>query len=247
MKLSREERLGIALAVENSSEELKMSDKDRKLLRKISRYIATFQLSEYEVEEIRKELIGISEQARMRGEHLEEAIGMDYEKFCNEMITAVTEIEIPPRYKRLRVTGTFLIIGGIWNLLAALLALYFFIPMCLWERGFRETYYHQFWLYICYLLFITSITGVLALLGGIKGRLKCGNVMEAKKCFRYGAVLLVLHTGATLADIIRTMLWGPWNAMEIFQFLYIGSLIVIFTILILYTKAARQNMQTGKA
>ena len=90
MKMNKAQRQGLTMAMENSCEELNLNERDRKLLRKISKYILTFSLNEYETEELRKELIGISMQAELRGESLEAAIGMDYEEFCNEMINALT-------------------------------------------------------------------------------------------------------------------------------------------------------------
>lgn len=135
----------------------------------------------------------------------EEAIGMPYQEFCREMITAFTELEIPIKYRRLRVTGTLLMIGGVYNLIVALLALY----------------------------------------GGVKGRLKCGDAKEAGKCFWCGAVLLGLHTAALIWDIATMIRWQTWGAARIFVIIYAGSLVLIFTTLILYTTAASQNRKAG--
>lgn len=241
MKMNKAQRQGLTMAMENSCEELNLNERDRKLLRKISKYILTFSLNEYETEELRKELIGISMQAELRGESLEAAIGTDYEEFCNEMINALTEHEIPVRYKRLKVTGTLLMIGGIYNLMIAVLSLYLFVDMCSWGWEFVRAYYYRSWIYICYLLLITAATGALALYGGVKGRMKCGNPKAAEQCFKCGVVLLALHAGAVLWDVVTMVMWKTWGIAPTLQIIYVCSLVVIFTTLLLYTEAANKS------
>lgn len=241
-RLSREERLGIALAVENGGLEVKLGEKDRKLLRKISKYIYTFPLSECETEDIRKELIGMTSQAELRGESLEEAIGMPYKTFCNELIKAAANLEIPPKREMLRITGTLVMLDGILYLFVAFM--YLLMIFVIWAIGMEAFNYPPgVPILFHYCQFgIALITGSLAFYGGRKGRLRCGDRKAADECLLCGIALLILQGAATMATgVAMTQIWRIRTVKELFSVNDTISLIVTFTILILFTAASIKN------
>lgn len=71
---------------ENNLEEKKLSKENNSILTDMVIYLKSYSLIEYDVEVMRKELIGMALEAQLRNEKLSEVIGDDYKKICNELM-----------------------------------------------------------------------------------------------------------------------------------------------------------------
>lgn len=74
----------------NEAEASGLEDEDWKTLRRIMRYISSCGLEKTEMETVRKEIIGMAQEARLRGKGLREIIGEEERKFADEILRAAT-------------------------------------------------------------------------------------------------------------------------------------------------------------
>ena len=248
MKMNLERKKGIELALENTHLEIELKTKDRVLLQKIFKYIQTFELSEFETEDIRKELIGIAGQAEQRGEDLEQAIGKDYGRFVDELVVAATGKEIPQGRSDLRIAGTLMMVGSVVSFVKMLFFAYLIIAMLLSEEiivfffgiGGNTVYT---WLHVSYMLAMAAGFGVLCLRAGYVGRRRCADTSVSRKCFRYGMLLFVL----SVIDVVYTFVYGKMLEGATLEMIFLGwylvRTIIIFFILIIYMIGARKNYE----
>ena len=90
-----------------------LEDEDWMTLRKIMRQISCCEVDEGELEGIRREIIGMAKEARVRGRSLREEIGESERTFAEEIFRASTGREMAPGRKQLKGVGIFFIVYGI--------------------------------------------------------------------------------------------------------------------------------------
>lgn len=74
------------LRKENNKVDKELRDYDNVVLTDIIVYLHSSSLHEYDIEVMRKELIGMALEAQIRGEKLSDIIGEDYKSFCDELM-----------------------------------------------------------------------------------------------------------------------------------------------------------------
>ena len=74
------------LRKENNKSETSLSKSTNLVLTDMIVYLHSSDLCEYDIEIIRKELIGMAAEAQMRGQAFEEVVGEDYKGFCDDLI-----------------------------------------------------------------------------------------------------------------------------------------------------------------
>ncbi len=74
------------LRKENDRVQKSLPDGDRKTMQRISRYVAGWKVNAYDAECIRRDLIGMAQEAAARGETLTDAIGTDERMFCTSVV-----------------------------------------------------------------------------------------------------------------------------------------------------------------
>lgn len=90
-----------------------LEDEDWITLRKIMRQISCCEVDGGELEGIRREIIGMAKEARVRGRSLREEIGESERTFAEEIFRASTGREMAPGRKQLKGVGIFFIVYGI--------------------------------------------------------------------------------------------------------------------------------------
>lgn len=75
-----------ALRKENNLQDKKLSGENNIILTDMVVYLRSSNLCEYDIEVIRKELIGMALEAQLRNEDFKNVIGSDYKFFCDELI-----------------------------------------------------------------------------------------------------------------------------------------------------------------
>lgn len=84
-----------------------LEDEDWITLRKIMRQISCCEVDGGELEGIRREIIGMAKEARVRGRSLREEIGESERTFAEEIFRASTGREMAPGRKQLKGVGIF--------------------------------------------------------------------------------------------------------------------------------------------
>lgn len=74
------------LVSENEVELVKLSESDRDSLGRMMKYMRSFRLSRFDLEVIRKDLIGMAGEAQLEGSNLLDRIGMPEREFCDRLV-----------------------------------------------------------------------------------------------------------------------------------------------------------------
>ena len=107
------------LKVENYSMESGLTPVNRRTVDKMFHYIHSFPLDEYDVELIRKDIIGMAMEGEQRNEPLHMMIGKKPRDFCNDLIYAIAGFTVPRGRAFLFAAGWFYrIMGGLYYLFA---------------------------------------------------------------------------------------------------------------------------------
>lgn len=101
----------------------KIMEKNQKVVRKMKKYIRTFPLKSEEINLIHRDIDGMAEEARERGESLEQVLGKNPREFCDELMYAVGGIKTPGGRKILRFVGGWYKFLAFMFLLGALMSL----------------------------------------------------------------------------------------------------------------------------
>ncbi len=121
--MSQKEPTMDTLLSENYTLEQSLSYQNRKTIAKMFRYIKTFSLGEYEIELIRKDILGMAAESEQRNEPLAEVMGKDPKIFCNDLLEAIGGIKVPRGRTCLRTAGWFYQMIGWLNLIPAIFSL----------------------------------------------------------------------------------------------------------------------------
>lgn len=98
----------------NNKSSQDLESEDRELIKQIIKYLSVARISSFESEILRKELIGMSLEARMRNEDLKSAIGTDKKSFCEDIINNTIHTSWKERilvYMKKITLVTFLIVA----------------------------------------------------------------------------------------------------------------------------------------
>lgn len=105
----------------------KVNKQIQKQIRKMKKYIRTFPLKSEEIILIHKDIDGMAEEAKGRGESLENVLGKSPREFCDELIYAVGGMKTPGGRTILRFVGKWyktLAFLGIFGAIFALLTMF---------------------------------------------------------------------------------------------------------------------------
>lgn len=127
----------------------KIEEKNKRIIRKMNRYIDTFPLKAHEIALIQKDIAGMAVEASERGELLGNVLGKSPREFCDELMYAVGGIKAPGGRKLLRFAGAYYEIAGFALLFFAGLNLGF---ICYLGFGSLLGDYAELWMWIDFLL-----------------------------------------------------------------------------------------------
>lgn len=74
------------LVFANNEEQVRLPNSDCNTLERMMKYMATFRLSRFELEVIKKDLIGMAEEAQLEKVELSDRIGMPEKEFCDRLV-----------------------------------------------------------------------------------------------------------------------------------------------------------------
>ena len=79
-----------------------LTNKNKKMIRKMRKYIKTFPLTEKEINQMVEDITGMAEEAQERNEDFEIVLGKPVREFCDDLIYSVGGIRAPGGRKLLR-------------------------------------------------------------------------------------------------------------------------------------------------
>lgn len=236
------------LQAENFSAESGLGREDKKLVNKMFNYIKKFPISAYDVELIRKDIIGMAEEAEQRGRRLTDMIGTDHKKFCNELIVAIAGMEVPGGWRYLNYAGLYCEIMGWISIINGFLGVTM-IPVWLAQigrRGFEEQFGDL--LQIILEFAFPLLMGLILKKAGEVARTYCGDISKVDVCMKWGWIVLAMQVITYMKSIVLSLMGdgvtGFLPGEPYFIFNWIG-IAFHFTFVWMYLKGARINKKAG--
>ena len=94
-----------------------LTKKNKRMVRKMRKYIRTFPLTEREINQMVEDITGMAEEAQERNEDLETVLGKSVRGFCDDLIYSVGGIKAPGGRKLIRGTSIYFqllgLLGGV--------------------------------------------------------------------------------------------------------------------------------------
>lgn len=181
---------------------------NRRTVDKMFHYIHSFPLDEYDVELIRKDIIGMAMEGEQRNEPLHMMIEKKPKDFCNDLIYAIAGFTVPKGRKFLFIAGWFYrIIGGIfylfsgWSILSLLLG-------WLMNRGTEDAIpLGNLGLLLAFSIIYIAI-GWLYRKAGYIAKKYCGDAAHANLCMKWGIGILAFEIGFMIFNNILNSFAG---------------------------------------
>ncbi len=204
-----------------------LTNKNKKMIRKMRKYIKTFPLTEKEINQMVEDITGMAEEAQERNEDFEIVLGKPVREFCDDLIYSVGGIRAPGGRKLLRGTSIYFQILGLWGIVGCLISVCFF-------AGERV---HTLWM-------LAISIGIWYL--GHYGEANCNNTEKTKQL----TAGIVIYMGVNLLMYCNEIIVAIDNGKAFlktsdFPILIIG-IIVNFGPAILYLVGARRNRPAGE-
>lgn len=98
-----------------------LTNKNKKMIRKMRKYIKTFPLTEKEINQMVEDITGMAEEAQERNEDFEIVLGKPVREFCDDLIYSVGGIRAPGGRKLLRGTSIYFQVLGLWGIVGCLI------------------------------------------------------------------------------------------------------------------------------
>ena len=196
------------LKVENYSMESGLTPVNRRTVDKMFHYIHSFPLDEYDVELIRKDIIGMAMEGEQRNEPLHMMIGKKPRDFCNDLIYAIAGFTVPGGRAFLFAAGWFYrIMGGLYYLFAGWSILSLLLGW-LMNRGTKDAIPLG---NIGLLLFFSVIfiaIGWLYRKAGYIAKKYCGDAAHANLCMKWGKGILGFEIGFMILNNVLNFTAG---------------------------------------
>lgn len=233
------------LESENYSSEMRLGRENKRTLEKMFKYIKKFPISAYEVETIRKDMIGMAAEAEQRGQLLWDNMDGDIPKFCEELVCAHTGMEIPKGWKMLHISGTILMTIGIFNLCIGGWILTGVIVGFLQNIDAGKSpmvfFNDPFWKGLFPLLIEGLIFSVILTIAGKRARKYCADVVHAKQCLYWGIAIGIM----SVLDITARIFLDDLSALNIGQaaFTTVINLVMNLILPVFLIIGAKKNLK----
>ena len=98
-----------------------LTKKNKRMVRKMKKYIKTFPLTEKEIDQMIEDITGMAEEAQERNENFETVLGKSVHEFCDDLIYSVGGIRAPGGRKLIRGTSIYFQLLGLWGIVGCLI------------------------------------------------------------------------------------------------------------------------------
>lgn len=186
---------------ENASDinhqESALTKENQKIIRKMERYINTFPLETYDIEQIKRDLTGMALEAQERGESFISVLGKKPRAFCDDFIYTVCGLKAPGGRKLLRFAAAYYQIFGVFSLVMALWGL----PLA-WKE----------WSYGSDLL-TCLFYGIFYYAAGTKALRYSNDASKANLALKWGVITLLVENTEHLFSALYSSIGDPKPAL----------------------------------
>lgn len=117
----------------SDNQETVLTKENQNIIRKMERYINTFPLETYDIEQIKRDLTGMALEAQERGESFISVLGKKPRAFCDDFIYTVCGLKAPGGRKLLRFAAGYYQIYGVVTLVLTFCSLPLVWKMWGWD------------------------------------------------------------------------------------------------------------------
>lgn len=230
------------LAVENDLMQAELALEDQNTLHKIYQYIAACDITAEEVEGIRKDLIGMANEARDRGESLKEVIGGNQKEFLNSMVHAATGKDVPGGRMLLKTSGKVWQAWGIVNGLTLIWAAFIIVYYGYTTPGIAgnlDSLVNLSDLAVWGNLCIGMVQTILIYFAGKYGCRHCASRSKAKRCLCIGIGLAGYALYGVVNEGYRMLAHGASDVPTIF------ITVLLLVCAVCYLLGALRNSRPG--
>lgn len=198
-----EEKQVELLKSENFTGESRLNRQSKRIVNKMFRYIRSFPFSAYDVEMMKKDIIGMAAETEKRGETLTATIGSDWKKFCDQLIDAMTDFEFPKGRKLLRASGIYHTVSGYLLLANSLLSAVLFLPnVFILKQQPKDI------LISAAILLLDFAAGIFKKTAGTYAMRYHGDASKADTCLKWGYGMLALQAFYRISGSVVCVLIG---------------------------------------
>lgn len=218
----------------------KIHEQNQKQIHKMKKYIRTFPLKSEEIILIHKDIEGMEEEAKVRGERLENVLGKSPREFCDELMYAVGGIKTPGGRKILRfVSGwyKFLAFLSIFGALMNFLSI--FVSMFEGLLGNNLNMLEELKYFVPVIL-KCAVEGIIYYIAGKRALQYSTDVSQSDKAMKWGVGMLIFELlywmVILIADIGNIDIGSMLVVVELFF-----SLVINCFASVLFIIGARRN------
>lgn len=206
----------------NASMEYALQPSNRRFLDKMFDYIDTFSLSEYDVELIKKDLIGMAMEAEQRNASFRDMIGRKPKTFCNDLVYAISGTSVPKGHKLIRIAEVYYRIWGIFLILTGLGILEILLLHFMdFFKSFPEMIASGIAQDTAVMIPSLLVLGACYLFLAARAKKYSLRSTDAKICLRWGIIALVFELLLLAIDMIYIRLSGhsAFSSLDIWDIL----------------------------
>ncbi len=204
-----------------------LTKKNKRMIRKMRKYIKTFPLTEREINQMVEDITGMAEEAQERNEDFETVLEKSVHEFCDDLIYSVGGSRAPGGRKLLRATSIYFQIFGLCGIVGSLINICFL-------NGERM---HELWI-------LAYSIGMWYL--GHYGEANCNNTEKIKQLTVGSSIYMIINLLIYCNEIIIAIDTGKaFLKASDFPLMIVG-IIVDFVPAILYLVGARRNRPAGE-
>lgn len=227
------------LEAQNFQDEQSLNKENKKILHKMMKYVRTFPLKSIEIEQIRRDLLGMAIEAQKRGTPFQTVLGEKPRKFCDQIIYSIGGIRAPGGRKLLHIAGCFYQITGAFSIIDGLIAFFALLVIAagkLLNTG--TTGITPFELLSSLLCFFI---GILYYTAGKRAYQYANDIAKASSALRWGVGMLIFDFIYHFSELIK-LFFSPAHSLPselIYPLWLVGLLFLIFPAL--YILGAYRN------
>lgn len=207
------------------SQDTMLSKENQKIIRKMERYINTFPLETFEIEQIKRDLTGMALEAQERGESFISVLDKKPRAFCDNFIYTVCGLKAPGGRKLLRFAAAYYQIFGVFTLVTGLWALPIAWKTWSWSSDFLMA-----------LLF-----GIFYYATGTKALRYSNDSAKAKLALKWGIITLLIENVEHLFSALYAYVGEPKPAALDYPIIYVIDIISCIVPPVIYIIGALKN------
>lgn len=203
-----------------------LDKKNKKIVQKMYRYIETFPLKDYEIEQMKEDITGMALEAEQRDETLGAVLGKKPRDFCDDILYSIGGIKTPGGRKLLRIAAAYYQILGFCFIFITALSMFLDIYSALSVEVSPEL------LFGCFAYnSLSLIAGAFYYAAGSHALIYSNNSTKAKAALNWGFAIIIFNILYVVIDSLSSLYLPTVTETTDFTKIF-GAFPTWFTILI---------------